>query len=521
MMLKTNAQNRLLSAGWKNSVERSAGSRAVRRFLMTAVLLSCSTIAVAATPPTDGEALRQELRQHYPSLAWVERYRQAFPAEVQGNSDLWRAAVPPALDSYANILTALVPLQDQHVALVDINNGKQEALGVLFRTSSDGALVVWRHIDPLMTALIDGEQITDVDGQPVKLWLENAANQTFGGNRRSRMAEAALKLAVATPADHAAAGLNREVRFGVVGKDGKHRAVTLRYQPVTAQTGAALAHAVERSDLPDIVQAHGYRVGIVRFGAFAPQYDSVFNDAAEAAAKHDTSDDGPMLAGYCAVVRERLARINDIAARSDVLLVDLRGNMGGFAREARLLTRALTDQPLPTTYDVFPGSQPGRLKLVKQVEDPSCGTVTKPHALIVWVDGGTRSRGEFMATWLWAAGALTVGERTVGAGGGRDAGSTGFRLPHSSISVKYSGNFSVFETGTRLSIGEIPESTLIDIVAQGEFAASRARPFAIQAVGLQPDVMLPTTAADLADGGADAVRRAIGQLVQQKLMPPR
>jgi hypothetical protein len=126
-----------------------------------------------------------------------------------------------------------------------------------------------------------------------------------------------------------------------------------------------------------------------------------------------------------------------------------------------------------------------------------------------------------MATWLWAAGAITVGERTVGAGGGRDAGSTGFTLPHSAISVKYSGNFSVFDNGTRLSVNEMPESTLIDIVAQGNFAASRTRPFAIQAVGLQPDVMLPTTAADLADGGVDAVHRAIGQLVQKKLMPLR
>ena len=520
-MSKIKTPNTRCPTGDKSPVERTAYFKATRMFLLTAALLTCSTIAFAATSQTDGEALRQELREHYPSLAWVERYRQAFPAEVQGNNALWQAPVAPTLGSYADIITALVPLQDQHVALVDLNSGKQEALGILFRTSSDGAMIVWRHIDPAMTALIDGEQITDIDGQPVKHWLENAANQTFGGNRRSRMAEAALKLAVATPADHAAVNLNREVRFGVVGKDDKHRTVTLTYRPITPQTGAALAHAVERTDLPDIVQAHGYRVGIVRFGAFVPQYDSLFNDAAEAAARQDSSVDGPMLAGYCAVVRERLARLNDLAARSDVLLIDLRGNMGGFAREARLLTRALTDQTLPTTYDVFHGSKPGRLKLTKQVEDPSCGMIATPRPLIVWTDGGTRSSGEFMATWLWAAGAITVGERTVGAGGGRDAGSTGFTLPHSAISVKYSGNFSVFDNGTRLSVNEMPESTLIDIVAQGNFAASRTRPFAIQAVGLQPDVMLPTTAADLADGGVDAVHRAIGQLVQKKLMPLR
>lgn len=520
-MIKIRKQNGFFATPGSRLLGGTACFSAPRSFLLTAALLSCSTIAFAETSQTDGEALRQELRQHYPSLAWVERYRQAFPAEVQGNNALWRAPVPPKLGSYADIITALAPLQDQHVALVDLNSGKQEALGVLFRTSSDGAMVVWRHIDPAVTALLDGEQIIDIDGQPVKRWLENAADQTFGGNRRSRSAEAALKLAVATPADHAAVNLHREVRFGIVGKDSKHRTVTLMYRPITPQTGAALAHAVERSDLPEIMQAHGYRVGIVRFGAFAPQYDSVFNDAAEAAARKDTSHDGPMLAGYCAVVRKRLARINDIARRSDVLLIDLRGNMGGFAREARLLARSLTAQMLPTTYDVFPGGQPGLLKLLKQVEDPSCGTIATPRPLIVWTDAGTRSSGEFMATWLWAAGALTVGEQTVGAGGGRDAGSTGFTLPHSAISVKYSGNFSVFDNGTHLSANEISESTLIDLIAQEKFAASRTRPFAIQAVGLQPDVMLLTTAADLADGGVAALRRVMDQLVRQKLMPSR
>jgi hypothetical protein len=126
-----------------------------------------------------------------------------------------------------------------------------------------------------------------------------------------------------------------------------------------------------------------------------------------------------------------------------------------------------------------------------------------------------------MATWLWAAGAVTVGERTVGAGGGRDAGSTGFTLPQSGLGVKYSANFSVFDQGTRLAVGEIPESTLLDLITQQNFAASRTRPFTIQSVGLQPDIMLRTTAADLADGGVDAVGRIVDELVRLKMMPSR
>jgi hypothetical protein len=337
-------------------------ARTPRAFLLAAALFSCSAIALAATSQTDGEALRAELRQHYPSLAWVERYRAAFPADVQGTEALWRDPVPPTLSTYSELVAALAALQDQHVAVVDLHGGKQETLGVLFRTGSDGAVVVWRHIDPAVTAVLDGEQVTGIDGQPVKRWLEQAASQTFGGNHRSRMAEAALKLGVATPADHAAAKLAGEVRLGIRGNDGKNRTVTLPYKAITPQTFAALAHAVERTDLPDMIQTHGYRIGVVRFGAFAPQYDADFNRAAEAAERQDTSEDGPMLAGYCAVVRKRLARINDLATRSDVLLIDLRGNMGGYAREARLLARALTDRTLPHTYDVFPGSVPGRLK---------------------------------------------------------------------------------------------------------------------------------------------------------------
>lgn len=497
--------------------------RAAKRlaWLLSAVMIASSSKASAQTPPTDGEALRAELRQHYPSLAWVERYRLAYPAEAQGDEALWHGAAAPSLDTPGKLVDALTALQDQHVALAGPQAGKQETLGVLFRISSDGAMAVWRHLDPAVTTLRDGEQIVEINGQPVARWLAHAATRTFGGNRRSRMAEAALKLGTATPADHAAVGLASKVRLIVRAANGATRQVELAYKPVDAQAVTALAQEVERSDLPELMQARGYRVGIVRFGAFAPQYDAAFKSAADAADKPGVDEDAPMLAGFCAVVRKRLVQIDALAARSDLLVIDLRGNLGGFAREARLLARALTPKPLPNTYDVFASGTSGHLKLVKQVDDPSCGTIATPRPLVVWTDSGTRSAGEFMATWLWAAGAISAGERTIGAGGGRDSEAAGFMLPQSGMRVKYSGNFSVFDNGTGMQAGPMKESTLIDLVAQDGFAPSRTRPFAIQAVGLQPDVPLETTTKDLIDGGAGAVGRLIAQLEQRKLLPTR
>lgn len=126
-----------------------------------------------------------------------------------------------------------------------------------------------------------------------------------------------------------------------------------------------------------------------------------------------------------------------------------------------------------------------------------------------------------MATWLWAAGALAVGERTIGAGGGRDADATGFVLPRAGVRIKYSGNFSVFDNGTENHAGETSDAVLIDGVAEDRLAPSRTRPFAIQTVGLRLDLALPTTAADLADGGAAEIQRLVPMLVQRGLLPAR
>lgn len=492
---------------------------------LLACLLPCAVFALpvaasAQTPLTDGQALRADLLQHYPSLAWVERYRQAFPAEAQGNESLWRGASVPALESAGELTDALAALQDQHTGLVGPKAGKQQTLGVLFRTSSDGAMSVWRHVDPSVTSVRIGDQVLSIDGKPVARWLEQAGVRTFGGNRRSRMAEAALKLGAATPVYHAAVGLSDKVRLTLRDTKGATRRVELGYRPVNAQAIVALSEAVERPDLPEKMQVLGYRIGTVRFGAFAPQFDADFVAAAEAAEGPNATEDGPMLAGYCAIVRKRLVQINALAAESDLLLIDLRGNLGGFAREARLLARALTPKPLARTYDVFRGSTPDNLKLVEQIEDPSCGTIATPRPLLVWTDAGTRSGGEFMAAWLWSTGAIVVGEQTIGAGGGRDSAATGFPMPRSGLRVNYSGNFAVLDSAGGVKAGEVKESALIDLISQDRFAPSRARPFALQAVGVRPDLPVATNAEDLADGGVAAVGRVIARLAERGLLPP-
>lgn len=476
--------------------------------------------ALTAEPATDGQTLRDDLTRHYPSLLWVERYRQTYPAEAQGDNALWRTAQTPALESDEQIIDALVALQDQHVAIAGPGAGKQETLGILFRTSSDGAMVVWRRIDPSVTKLSEGEQVLSIEGAPVAGWLEQAAKRTFGGNRRSRMAEAATKLAMASHAEHAATGPANRVHLTVRGADGTVRAVELAYQAVTSKTGAAIAQAVERSDLPEVVPAGKYRVGVLRFGAFAPQYDADFNKAADAADVPGAGSDAPMLAGFCTLVRKRLAGIDALAAQSDMLLIDLRGNLGGFVREARLLALALTRQPLARTFDMFATDRPGQVKLVEQQNDASCGNIATPRPLLVWTDAGTRSAGEFMAAWLWSAGAITIGERTIGAGGGRDADAAGLHLQNSGLRVKYSGNFSVFDNALRLQSGETDELALLDMVSQNRFAPSRTRPFAIQAAGLAPDIPLPTAVGDLFDGGRSGIERVIAELIHSGQLPP-
>lgn len=486
-----------------------------------AAIAAPATAAPTDAAPTDVEFLRARLVSHYPSLDWVDRYRQAYPADVQSGVPLWHAGAMPALADTRALADALSLLQDQHVALAGAQAGAPETPGVLFRTASDGSMSVWRHIDDNVTQVKDGEQVLAIDGQPAARWLEQAAAHTFGGNPRSRMAEAALKLGVGTPADHALGGVGKTLHLTLRGRDGVSYSVALDYRPMGKVGGAALAQALERADLPPLVDAHGYRVGIVRFGAFASQYDRDFKAAVEAAEASGANGDGPMLAGFCAVVRKRLAQVDALAARADLLLVDLRGNFGGFAREARLLARALTPNPLPRTFDVVRGSTPGRLKLVAQPEDPSCGTIAHPRPLVVWTDAGTRSGGEFMAAWLWAAGAVTAGERTIGAGGGLDSADTGFVLPVSGMGVRFSENFNVLDNGTVLREGEIDEAGLLDLVARDGFAPSRTRPFGFQAVGVRPDLALPTTAADLADGGAAAVQRIVAGLAAKGLLARR
>jgi C-terminal processing protease CtpA/Prc len=254
----------------------------------------------------------------------------------------------------------------------------------------------------------------------------------------------------------------------------------------------------------------------MRLGAFAPQYDPVFNKVSELAEKEPgATEDSAMLAGFCAVVSRFVVEYDNLADKADVMVLDLRGNMGGFGREARLLSAALTRTAPPPTFDVFASGKPGVLKLVAQPDDPLCTQVSQHKPLIVLTDGGTRSAGELMSAWMWTGGALLAGERTIGAGGGFEFGSSGFKLAQSGFNVRISGNFTFFDQSGQLRAGETDEQALLDVVASDAFAPSHKRPFAIQSAGMKPDLASASTLSDLQDGGVAQVTRLIAEMKRQ------
>lgn len=479
---------------------------------LCAVTMLSSAHAVKAD---DGSQLRAQVTRSYPSLRYVERYRHDFPDEIQGEA-FWPAGqAAPALPNADALTRTLTALQDQHVALVGTKAGKPETLGMLFRTASDGSVIVWRVFDAAAKSVVaEGDQVLAIDGKDVHAWMRHAATLTFGGQRRSRYAEAATELGLATPVVHRVAGLRGAVALRVQAANGHSKTVALRYKPVDAALAKSMTAAIGRSDLPQRFNAAGLRIGTLRIGAFAPQYDDAFVAAADAASKQPgASDDTAMVAGYCAVVRNVIRETDTAARDTDVLVLDLRGNLGGFDREAWLLADALGTTRSLATFDLFAGSRAGTVQLAKEHTDPSCGHVTTHAPLVVLTDAGTRSAGEFMASWLWASGATVVGERTVGAGGGFEFnGEPGTPLPGSGYAVRLTGNFSVFDPEGMLAEGEHAEGALIDSLSQDHFAPSRTRPFAIQSVGLRPDLALSTTLADLRDGGQDSLGKALAQL---------
>jgi hypothetical protein len=482
--------------------------------------LALSTaLAGPAAADSSVAALRVHLRHFYPSLAYVDRYRRAFPLDVQGTDALWTDGSALSLATAADLVQALVGLQDEHVAIVGPKAGKPETLGALFRTSTDSAMIVWRVFDPVGAAVKQGDVVLSINGVPTADWLNRVQAVTFGGNRRSRAAEAALNLGLGTRIVHQTQGIGEIVSLMVKTGSKTPRQVVLTYAPMSEDRASALNAAINRRDLPTSFTAGGVRIGTVRLGAFAPQYDPAFKKASDEAAKTiGLSDDGAMAAGFCAVVRNFVAEYDSVAGRSKLMVLDLRGNMGGFGREARLLAEAITPLSPPRTFDVFASGKPGVLKIIEQPRDPACGHVKSRKSILVLVDAGTRSAGELMAAWMWAAGAVVAGERTIGAGGGFDFDSQGFPLPGSDYNVRTSGNFTFFDpTGAALKSGETAEVPLLDAVSADRFARSRERPFAIQAVGLIPDLLSVSTLSDLHDGGAEELARILAALRREPI----
>jgi hypothetical protein len=479
------------------------------RFLALALLVP---LAGSAAAQSEATALRTHLRNTYPSLAYVERYRTTYSEEVQGTTALWSDAPLPLASTASDLVSALLGLEDYHVSLKGPGAGKSETLGVLFRTSSDNRMIVWRVFDTIGTAVESGDVVLSINDVPTAAWLHRVQANTFGGNRRSRVAQSAFNLGLNTRVVHQLQGVGDAVSLVVQTGENAPRNVTLHYQPMNEARAGAAVEAVGQRDLPRIFSVAGTRIGTMRLGVFAPQYEAEFNAANDLAEKvPGTTDDQAMVAGFCAVVRNFIAEFDAVAADADVMVVDLRGNMGGFRRETGLLVSSMISS-LPPTYDAFASAKPGVLKLVAQPDDPPCGHVKSRKPVIVMTDAGTRSAGEFAAAWMWAGGATVVGERTIGAGGGLEAGSKGFALPNSEFSVSTSESFAFFDPRGELKGGEASEAALIDKVATERFAPSRMRPFVIQAVGLRPDVESKSTLADLRDGGQAQIARAVSIL---------
>lgn len=484
--------------------------------MLAAIIASglLATSADTAASPASYDTLRDYLRARYPSLEYVEQFRKAYPQDVQDLRTIDPETVHAAGVDGPTLVKALMGLSDQHVAVGGQKAGAAETLGVLFRTSSDGHAIVWRVFDPRVRALHRGDEIISINGRPTAAWLSDAARVTFGGNRRSRQAEAALNLAAGTPLVHTITGVTNGVSLSIrsVGET-KVRTVSLRYSSMGGDQIAALNAAVNQSDLPSILTIGTRRIGVVRIGAFAPQYDPVFNSAADAIPEDASQPDKPMLAGFCAVVREFISEYDSKAAHADVMVIDLRGNMGGFGREARLLSWAITGIKPPKTWDVFSTAQNGLVSLEAQPDDASCGTVQSHKPVIALTDGGVRSAGEFLASWLWASRVPIIGERTVGAGGGFEAGSQGTPWGSSGYNVRISGNFTIFDPTSALSAGPMKETDLVAVVAQDAFKPSLKRPYAVQAVGLRPDIETFTTIDDLRDGGKGLIERNLERAV--------
>jgi len=481
------------------------------KYLVCALTLLLG-VSQSVSAANDGALLRDHILKYYPSLLYVDKYREGFPNEIQGTKAFWSAASPPNVAQPNDLIAALAQLQDPHVSLVGKRAGKSETLGVLFRTSSDGNMIVWRVFDEPNHRVKVGDRVLAIDDVSTRAWLQRAASLTFGGNRRGRYAEAALDLGLGTAIVHRTAHLGKAARLLVQG-NGAARLVTLTYQPMDGRRAIALTVALNQADLPRIIASHRRRIGTLRIGAFAPQYDPVFLAADDAASKKPgTTDDKAMQAGYCAVTAAFIKRYDSLARRSDVLLLDLRGNLGGFDREARLEAGAIAPSIPARAFDLFATGKPGVVRLAEQTVDPSCGHVAHRRPIVVLVDAGTRSSGELMVAWLWSSGATIAGEQTAGADGGLDSEAKGFPLSISGLNVRMSGNFTIFDPSLQLNEGDWSEKAIVAQVAANHFGLSRYRPFAFQSVGFRPDILAPTTLSDLRDGGVASVKRIVSEL---------
>ncbi len=214
---------------------------------MKYVVLALTLLALfqPASAANDAILLRDHVFRAYPSLLYVDTYRRTLQRSSRNGLHFCLATSPnSASTTLRQLIATLVELgQDPYRLPVAGGCRKSETLGLLFRTSSDGRMIVWRVFDASIRAVTGGEQVLAVDGLPTQAWLRRAASMTFGGNRRGRYAEAALDLGLGTPIVHRTAYLERTVHLVVKSASGAPRTITLAYRPMNAQRALALPHA--------------------------------------------------------------------------------------------------------------------------------------------------------------------------------------------------------------------------------------------------------------------------------------
>ena len=249
-------------------------------------------------------------------------------------------------------------MRDGHTDLTVADRRARALPFDLARTSDGQYAVSWVDTGrlPQGTTMRPGELVTSFDGRPIAEVMHELAR-----SERQTNPEAAMHAALATLTSRSGAALNTvpergaEAVIGLLGADGRARSVTLRWlessevEDSPFDAGATTSYArrlgpivqAARSGDPfsSYVYTHqGRRIGYVRIATFSP-------------ADASGNEDSP--ATEVAYVRRFQARIRELAATTDALVVDLNDSTGGSTTVENLLSASLSPTPLRSAVDAL------------------------------------------------------------------------------------------------------------------------------------------------------------------------